>query len=226
MRLVDHLILPLLFFSSIIRGQFVSTSLPQSINKQDNYLFYLHGAVVTILGNNAINQSVPEWGPYEYLNILDSLSKRGFHVISENRKPGIDDTMYANKIIKQIDTLIKAGVKHQQIIIVGASSGGNIALQVSAKMKSDEIKYVLMGGCWPETYKDYRQYQLYGHFLSIIEASDPHGTCQKIFEGRNSIRSFKEITLHTGLSHGFFYKGRKEWIDPIVERMGSIGNRQ
>lgn len=214
------------FICYIINAQSVSSSFPSVINPHQNYLFYLHGAVVTILGNNAINQSVPEWGPYEYLNILDSLSKGGFQVISENRKPGIDDTVYANKIVRQIDTLRKAGVKHQQIMIVGASAGWNIALQVSAKMKSSEIKYVLMGGCWPETYKDYQKYQLYGHFLSIIESSDPHGTCYKIFEGRTTIKSHKEITLHTGLSHGFFYKGRKEWIDPIVEWIGSINNGQ
>lgn len=209
-----------------VLAQSVSAFLTQSINNQHNYLFYLHGAVVTILGNNAINQSVPEWGPYEYLNILDSLSKRGFHVISENRKPGIDDTIYANKITRQIDSLAKAGVKHSQITIVGASSGWNIALLVSEKMKSDAIRYVVMGGCWPETYKEYTGAKLYGHFLSIIESSDPHGTCQKIFEGRTTIKSFKEITLHTGLSHGFFYKGRNEWIDPIVEWVALIGNRQ
>ncbi len=220
MRLMHCIILPFLVLCFITNAQSVSSYLPQSISKQGKYLFYLHGAVVTVLGNNAINQSVPEWGPYEYLNILDSLSKKGFHVISENRKPGIDDTVYANKITAQIDSLTKAGVKHQQIILVGASSGWNIALLVSEKMKSDHIRYVLMGGCWPETYKDYTGRQLYGHFLSIIEASDPHGTCQKIFEGRTTMRSFKEITLHTGLSHGFFYKGRKVWIDPIVEWVG------
>ena len=37
-----------------------------------------------------------------------------------------------------------------------------------------------MGGCWPETYKDYPNTELYGHFLSIIEATDPHGTCNMI----------------------------------------------
>jgi len=52
-------------------GQSISSFLPARITKSEKYLFYLHGGVVTILGNNAINQSMPEWGPYEYLNILD-----------------------------------------------------------------------------------------------------------------------------------------------------------
>ena len=31
------------------------------------------------------------------------------------------------------------------------------------------------------------------------------------------ISGYKEVELNTGLSHGFFYKGRKVWIDPIIE---------
>jgi len=74
-----------------------------------------------------------------------------------------------------------------------------------------------MGGCWPDTYKDYQTLELYGHFLSIIEASDPHGTCSKIFEKRKQVKGYKEISLSMGLSHGFINKGYKEWIDPIVK---------
>lgn len=87
--------------------QSISSFLPKKIVQTEKYLFYLHGGVVTVLGNNAINQSMPEWGPYEYLNILDSLRSRGFNIISENRKEGIEDTIYVDKISKQIDTLFK-----------------------------------------------------------------------------------------------------------------------
>lgn len=198
-------------------GQTVSGFVPGEINRSDKYLFYLHGGVVTVLGNNAINQSVPEWGPYEYLNILDSLKSRGFHVISENRKQGTDDSVYVDKITKQIDTLFAAGVKPENILVVGASAGWNIALHVSARLKNKKMNYVVMGGCWPETYKDYVGIEIYGHFLSIVESSDPHGTCAAIFENRKLLSSVKEITLHTGMSHGFFYKGYKHWIDPVTE---------
>lgn len=206
----------LLFLPFWSLGQNVGAALPVKINKNDQYLFYLHGAVVTILGNNAINQGAPEWGPYEYLNILDSLSKRGFHIISENRKEGIEDRVYVHKIVAQLDTLFKAGVKPQNILLVGASAGWGIVLHVADQLKNNKMNYVVMGGCWPETYKEYEKLQLYGKFLSVIETSDPHGTCINIFEGRKHIRSFKEVKLNTGLSHGFFYKGRKVWIDPIV----------
>jgi hypothetical protein len=204
-------ILPLVFL-----GQSVSSSLPSRIDRSHKYLFYLHGGVVTVLGNNAINQSMPEWGPYEYLNILDSLRVRGFNVISENRKEGIDDSAYVQKITTQIDSLLRTGVKPEKILVVGASSGWNIALHVAAKVKHKRMNYVIMGGCWPNTYKDYQEIELYGHFLSIIESSDPHGTCSEIFDARKYLTSVQEITLNTGMSHGFFYKGYKHWIDPIV----------
>jgi hypothetical protein len=211
----------LLFISSAVAGQTISPHLPKEIKRSENYLFYLHGGVVTALGNNAINQSVPEWGPYEYLNILDSLRARGFNVISENRKEGIDDSVYVNKIVSQVNSLLRAGVNTKNLLVIGASAGANIVIYTSAKLKSKEIKYVVMGGCWPNTYKIYQKVELYGNFLSIIETSDPHGTCFKIFENRKHLGSYREIKLNTGLSHGFIYKGHKEWIDPIVQWFNS-----
>lgn len=214
LRMIALILFVLLANSS--GAQTIGTSLPQDIKTPESYLFYLHGGVVTVLGNNAINESVPEWGPYEYLNILDSLRIQGFNVISENRKEGIDDSIYVNRITAQIDSLSKTGVKAGKILVIGASAGWNIALHVSAKLKNKDIRYVIMGGCWPDTYKDYQGIELYGHFLSIIEKSDPHKTCSRIFDNRKQLSSFQEIELNTGLSHGFMYKGRKEWIDPIV----------
>lgn len=207
----------ILLFNSVAIGQSISSFLQKKIITSEKYLFYLHGGVVTVRGNNAITQSMPEWGPYEYLNILDSLRNHAFNVISENRKEGVADMVYVNKIAKQIDTLLKAGMNPGHILIVGASAGSVIAINLSAKLKNSAMKYVIMGACRPDTYKEYRNIELYGHFLSIIESSDPHGTCSRIFEDQKQIKSHKEIILNMGLSHGFIYKGYKEWIDPIVK---------
>lgn len=202
---------------STAMSQTIGAYVPKQPKKSGKYLFYLHGQVVTELGNNAINQSVPEWGPYEYLNILDSLKKHNFAVISEIRQKGIKNSVYAHKLSKQIDTLLKAGIPPKNIVVVGASTGWDIALQVSAKQKNKTLNFVVMGGCWQDTYKEYVPIELYGRFLSIIEKSDPHGTCDRIFEGRKSLTNHQEILLTTGLSHGFIYKGHKEWIDPIIK---------
>lgn len=86
-------------------GQTISSSLPTKINAAEKYLFYLHGGVVTDKGNNGIVASMPQWGPYEYLNILDSLRSRHINIISENRRPGINDSVYVSKLVKQVDSL-------------------------------------------------------------------------------------------------------------------------
>jgi hypothetical protein len=119
-------------------------------------------------------------------------------------------------VFGQIDTLFRAGVRPENLLLLGASAGSHIVMHVSSRLKNKQIRYVIMGGCWPETYKDYLGIELYGKFLSIVETTDPHGTCYKIFEGRKHLSSHNEIKLNTGLSHGFIYKGHKEWIDPIV----------
>jgi hypothetical protein len=154
-------------------AQGVSPNLPEVINNHKNFLFYLHGAVVSVKGDNAINDAAPEWGRYEYSNILDSLRIRNFEVISEIRKVNVNDTLYVNKIVLQIDTLLSRGVKPSQILLIGASSGWNIVLLALSILKNPSLHFVLMGGCWAETYKDYSAISLFGHYLSIIEKSDP-----------------------------------------------------
>lgn len=155
-------------------------------------------------------------GRNEYVNILDTLKKKGFNVISENRKQGVDNSIYANKIVMQIDTLLKQGIKAKNIIVVGASAGWEITLYVSATIASDKIHYVIIGGCWQDTYKAFLDIDLHGNILSIYEKTDPHQSCIKLFENKKSIKKSKEIMINTGLSHGFIFKGFKEWVDPVV----------
>jgi hypothetical protein len=200
---------------NVLTGQSILPGVPATISKSDQYLCYLHSGLVSLFGNNAINQSRPEWGPYEYYNILDSLSKRGFRVISEIRSKAVSDSAYAFIVSRQIDTLLKRGARPKNILVAGASSGWDIVMRVSAMRKESKLNYVIMGGC-RDNDLDYKTFVLHGHFLSIIEKSDPHGTCHRLFENKKHLKSHTEVLLNTGLSHGFLYKGHKEWIDPIV----------
>jgi hypothetical protein len=203
--------------NTLTHSQYMGSSLPDVISRKAKYVFYLHGQVVTELGDMAVNQSVPEWGPYEYYHILDSLTERQVNVISEIRKKDTENSVYVNRVAAQIDSLLKKKVRPENIMVVGASAGGDIALRVSDKMKNPSLRFVVMGGCWPDTYKDYEQLDLHGHFLSLIEKTDPHGTCVKVFEKRANMRSYREITLKTGMSHGFIYKGYPAWINPVMD---------
>ncbi len=202
----------LLLIGNTCPGQ---SKLPAQIERHAHYLFYFHGGIVTAAGDNAINSSAPEWGPYQYSAILDSLRKRGFIVVSEIRKEDIPDSVYASKLVDDIDRLLDEEVPPQHIIIVGASAGNEIVLRAASVLRNASLKFVITGGCWPDTYKQYTTAPLHGHFLSIIEATDPHGSCGAIFR-RRPVSSFREIKLKTGLSHGFLYRGLSEWIDPLV----------
>ena len=200
-------------------AQTVSASLPKPIDKKGRYLFYLHGGVVTVLGDNAINNGAPEWGPYEYSNILDSLRTRGFYVVSERRFESITDSYYAMKVSRQVDSLLHAGVPIDNIVIVSASAGWAISFRVSAILRNQRLRFVKIGGCRQYDLEELELIELYGDFLSIIEKSDPRGSCRELFEPEKQkhVAGFCEVILNTGLNHGFFYTGRKEWIDPIME---------
>jgi hypothetical protein len=201
-------------------AQTVSSSLPKIIDKKGHYLFYLHGGVVTVLGDNAINNGAPEWGPYEYSSILDSLRVQGFYVVSERRFEDVNDSSYAAKICMQTDSLLKASVPVKNILVVSASAGWAISYRVSDQLKNDSLHFVKIGGCRQDDYKEVEKSELHGHFLSIIEKSDPRRSCDNLFQMQKRIMSYKQVVLNTGLSHGFFYKGRKAWIDPILEWVG------
>jgi hypothetical protein len=207
----------LFLFTFASMAQDIRHDLPRNINPAGYYMFYFHGGVVTVKGDNAINDPVPQFGPYQYSRILDTLRAHGFYLISERRLPGVDDSVYVKKVALQVDTLLKAKVPVRNIILVGASAGSNIVLHVSDRLKNPEMKYVIMGGCSPDIYKYYLDIEVGGRFLSIIESSDSRGTCARIFENRKHLKDFHEITLDTGLDHGFIYKPYAAWIDPIVQ---------
>jgi hypothetical protein len=215
--MTSRLFFALLLLSLTVDAQYRGSALPDDFSRKSKFIFYLHGGVVTEHGDMAISEGAPEWGAYEYSNILDSLRIRNVNVISEIRKKDIDNDVYANKIASQIDSLLDRRVSLNNILVLGASAGWDIALKVSDKMKKPGLHFVVMGGCWPDTYKDYQQVDLTGHFLSLIEKSDPHGSCSKLFEKRSHMTSYREITLNTGLSHGFIYRGYPDWINPVME---------
>lgn len=216
---MKQFILPLLLclLPAAAPAQHIQHDLPSNIDPPGYYLFYLHGGVVTVKGDNAINDPVPQFGPYQYSRILDTLRAHGFYVISERRMPDVDDAIYASKIAEQVDTLLKAKVPVSNIIVVGASAGSNVVLLASDMLKDPEMKYVIMGGCSPDIYKYYLKLKLRGRFLSVIESSDSHGTCAAIFKGRKEIKDFHEVKLDTGLDHGFLYRPFAAWLDPVLQ---------
>jgi hypothetical protein len=183
------------------------------------YLFYLHGRIVEDQGIHAFD-SVNGYGAYQYEDILNTFRKAGFTVLSEVRQKNVNPLEYANKVVNQIDSLIRKGIKPNDITIVGASKGAIIAMFVSTYLKNKDVNFVFLAGCADEILQRFPAIEFCGNILSIYEESDDKGglSCFK-FKDRTTLTMphYKEIELNTGLRHGFIYKPLPEWIGPAVK---------
>ena len=197
-------------------GQTISSDIPLNIDSSKKYLFYLHGGVVQEYGVNAVSKV---YGPYEYLNILDTLRGFGYNVISERRPKGTDEIEYAEMIAKQVDTLLKHGVASENIIVVGASQGAYITIETANILRNQNIKYAILAVCNEYNVNYYSKYkeEICGNFLSIYESSDTKGSCRKLLIEQHCKSGFREVRLDMGNGHGFIFKPFQEWIHPLVE---------
>jgi hypothetical protein len=181
-----------------------------------NYVFYLHGKIIENKGPNAFD-SLNGFGAYKYSDILDSLRKKGFTVLSETRPRNTDSETYALKVKQQIDSLLNLGIQAQRITVIGASKGAAIAMLVSTSAKNSELNFVFMAACSDNFLNTNPQLGFYGNILSIYEKSDTFaGSCVKFRSRPGNIGHYKEIEINTGLRHGFLYRPVKEWLYPAT----------
>ncbi len=195
---------------------------PVQIDPTARYLFYLHGKIIEDQGLPAVS---PDYGEYEYAAILQRLSEHGFRVISEPRPKDTEAGQYAQKVAGQVDALLAAGVPEENITVVGASKGGGIAIIVSNLAKNEEVNYVPMAICSPDTVAELIQAQvvLFGNVLSIYDTADEYaGSCAELFEYSQGkgLGRHEEIVLQVGSGHGVLYQPLDEWVIPVVEWAG------
>lgn len=198
-----------------LHGQTIKRFNASTTDTPQKFLFYLHGAIVQEQGINAFSE---DFGRYEYVAILDTLKKYGYEVISEARPKGTEIIEYAKKVSNQIDSLMRRGVSPKNIIIVGASQGAYITVEVAYMQKNDKIQYAIMGLCNEYNLKFFAKYKeaLCGNWLSIYESSDQKRSCQQLLGSVRCKTGFKEVELHLGNGHGFIYKPHKEWVHPLI----------
>lgn len=197
-------------FSFIMYGQ-------KSELKQKQYIFFLHNK---FLEGHSGDEAHPKYGIVEYEKMLHELKDSSNIVLFEKRKPNTDPAVYALKIKKQIDQLIKKGIKAENIAVVGTSQGGYIAQYISYYAKNPELKFVFIGASFKDdSLEKDENFRLYGKILSITEKSDdghvPLSKEERFI--RSDIKNFKEIELNTGLNHGFLFKALDAWIIPTKE---------
>lgn len=177
------------------------------------YIVFLHNR---FLEDHGERDTHPSYGRAEYREILARFRKDGFIVISQKRPPNTDEAKYATKVISELDSLFRLGVRPDEITVVGTSKGGYIAQFVSSMSRTPRLNFVFIGSSFKEERKEEAELQLNGRILSITEASDTGSirlSMQPRFK-RSHITSFHEIVVHTGLHHGFLFKSLDAWIVP------------
>jgi hypothetical protein len=178
------------------------------------YLIFLHGRIVEEGGRRPTD---PTFGVYEYDAILDSLKQSGSIVLSQQRPPGIPVDTFANRLVRQVDSLLRLGVAPERITIVGFSRGGAIAILASSKLKNPALSFVFMGACGDWAF-DRPDITVTGRMLSLYETSDTLGvSCAKLFARAGPGSATKEIALSLGLGHGTFFQPQSAWISPVLE---------
>jgi hypothetical protein len=182
------------------------------------YLFYLHGKIVEDQGADAVDTE-HGFGAYQYKDILNAFRKEKFIVNSEVRGKNTDVEEYAEKIKKQIDSLLHTGIPAVNITIVGASKGAVIAMLTSSMLKNKDVNFVFMAGCNEDNFKRLPQIDFCGNILSIYERTDDIGkSCTSTKNlSQQEIPHYKEIELNTGLKHGFLFKPLPEWVIPVIQ---------
>ena len=192
---------------------------PESIDPQGRYLFYLHGKIIEDQGLPAIS---PDYGEYAYTAILEALEAGGYRVISEQRAAGTESVEYARRVAGQVTLLLTSGVPPTAIVVVGASQGAWIAIQVSHFLGNSKINYVLLSICSPETVQALIQDEIHlsGSVLSIYDEGDPlAGSCQALFdysEDKGTCQ-VEELVLQLGRGHGMLYQPLDEWVAPTLD---------
>ncbi|MDQ3820509.1 MAG: alpha/beta hydrolase [Acidobacteriota bacterium] len=188
----------------------IFSGLPRKVDTKARYLFYLHGKIVE-QGRRPVS---PQYGVYEYDQILEAFRQGGFVVVSEQRRKDANVEQYGAKVARQVRRLIKAGVAPQNITVVGASQGSWMAMFASTYLRDSRVNFVFIAACSADEGFE-RMLDLHGHLLFIYERTDLPGSCQRFRSA--GVSEYKEIELNTGLRHGFLYRPMKEWVEPTVE---------
>lgn len=208
----------LLFCTQPIQAQNIFTSLPDSIETARHYLFYIHDNIVDA-GN--VSPTHPEYGTYEYEEIVNRLATEGFSVVSYPRVKGAHPYLYAQETAKQINRLVAAGVSATHISIVGAGSGGTIAVLICTILKNPNLNVVVLGTC-TEAYNTFwiqNNETLCGNVLSMYHTgSTATASCRPFLEAcsKNLVSQYREIALDEESQPGFYFKASLDWVVPTI----------
>ena len=196
-------------FSFVHAG--VDSDIPSSPDTSEKFVFYLHGSAEESDGDSE-----------KYQAAVEAISDNVDNVISEVRGD-TDPNSYAEKIKKQVSTLISKGVPAKNITISGFSKGSIIALATAGAINNKDINYVLLAGCSEYLNEKYNvdPSKAAGRILSIYDSGDEKfESCDGTIKASTKVK-FEETDLDSGKGHKVFRipkeKFIEQWRDPLIE---------
>lgn len=189
------------------------TSFPTDIDANAKYVFYSHGYIVEGDDPKPVHK---HWGVYDFPLIKEALVGLDVNVIAYHRKANTNPFEFAKKLANDAERLIASGVKPSNITFLGFSRGGAITALTSNELKRDDVNFILLAAC-AGLVKSQKKLKMYGHVHSIVETTDEVGSCQFLIDRSPQVKSFNELFITTGKSHGAFYLPRDEWIQPLAD---------
>ncbi len=189
----------------------LSASLLQA--EQNPVLYYFHGKIVEDQGLAAESA---KYGKYEYTDVLQALRELGFDVRSEIREKNTDAKAFAHKKASEIQSLLSSGFNEKNLYLLGASKGGQIAIEIQQILKNPDIKTILLASLFPRTVQD-QSYQLYGHVLFLYDDEDTLVARKPdlIVKRSPKLKSFQQKSFSLGLGHGLLFRPEPAWINAI-----------
>lgn len=211
MKLKTNLIAVLYIFASTFVHADVDSDIPSSPDASEKYVFYLHGSAEESDGDNE-----------KYQAAVEAISDNVDNVISEVRGD-TDPNSYAEKIKKQVNTLISKGVPAKNITVSGFSKGSIITLATAGAVNNSSINYVLLAGCSEELNDKYNvdPKKAAGRILSIYDSGDEKfESCEGTIKPSKTVK-FEETDLDSGKGHKIFRipkeKFIEQWRDPLID---------
>jgi len=206
---------------------------PDTPNKKEKYLFYLHGISIELNGPDSYSDALGK--TYEYTKIVKAFVSRGYNVVSEAREEGTKPLHYAIDTADQINELLAKGVPGKNIAVVGHSRGAFMSLMIRPRVDDQAVSIVAMAGCALEdtdsvagvnprkgynVFLNNKASELHGRFLSIYDKGDDwFGTCQEAFNQAGNFK-LKEMVINTGQGHAVFLDPNPAWIEPVIKWIG------
>lgn len=189
----------------------IDSDIPSSPDASEKYVFYLHGSAEESDGDSE-----------KYQAAVDAISENVDNVISEIRGD-TDPNSYAEKIKKQVNTLISKGVPAKNITVSGFSKGSIITLAAAGAINNPAVNYVLLAGCSDELNEKYNvdTSKAAGRIYSIYDSGDEKfESCEGTIKPSATLK-FEEIDLDSGKGHKVFRipkdKFIEQWRDPMTD---------